>query len=188
MAPVIPFVEAGVAIFSAIEGVTQANKAQASAAAATQNQSANLAQVGSLAQQEAQGPSFQSLLDAQKGGIASLKAQDGGIANEGALIKNLYGQNIENALGASISQRDANLNGAGNLLLGAGSQYGGQAATAAGATQNPSSGISSAVFSVLNAFGRKPGAGSGGDIATSPAGGATTGTFDTPPPTPSNFG
>lgn len=187
--PIQPFAAAGAAIYGAVQQTNAQNSQSAAYNTATGNQGAALGQVTSLAEQEATGPSFQSLLDAQKGGIKTLKSEIGGLPNEGALVKDLYGQNIENAIGASIQQRNNNLNGAISALLGTSGQYGGIAANAAAGASgaaNPWTGVGQSIWTVLNQIGKKPG-GAPGTSGTGP-GDIFVPTFPTTPPNNSGPG
>lgn len=137
----LPGALGGVGAISGMIG-SQNNQNQENAAyqTALTNQGNTAGQETSLAQQLAQGPSFQSLLDAQKSGVNTFRSQVGGVANPGALIQDLLGTGLQNALTSSINTRNSALEGAGSLLNGAGNTYGnigGSVQRAAGAQGNP---------------------------------------------------
>lgn len=67
------------------------------------------------ANQAATGPYLQDLINAQAGGIKTLGNMAGGVPNIGAVMEDLFGGSIANALQASIAQRTNNLTAAGNL-------------------------------------------------------------------------
>jgi hypothetical protein len=139
---IAPYLEAGGA---AIGSIVQNQAAKALQA----NQGNALSQAESLAQQEAQGPYLQSLIDAEGSGVKTLESNIGGIANPGSVIKDILGNNITSAIRASLQQRNANLQGASETLLGAGSQYGGLASGAARAAAGGGSPFSSAASAIL---------------------------------------
>lgn len=158
---------AGAGILGGIDQQNASNQASSAANAAYGNEESALGGDEALAKQLAQGPSFQSLLNAQQGGIQTLKSQAGGIANEGALIKQLYGGDVTNALQASIGQRDTNLMDAGSLLTSAASGYGGIGGNyqrVAQSAPNPWTNVLGSVYGAVNQTGSNPGlypAGSG---------------------------
>lgn len=145
---------------AAIAGIDASNDQKAAAAAqnaAETNQQNALAQNSSLAQQIAQGEPWQSLVNAQGSDIATLKANEGGIANPGALYSDLSGTNLNNALQSSIATRTGNLSAAAGILGGNASQYGNIAQQAGEAGQgNPWSPAISA-FQALSPYLKKPG-------------------------------
>lgn len=164
---------AGAALMGGFDSAAQQRQAGAAAETAQGNEQNALAGEAGLAQQIATGPDLQSLIDAQGSNIATLKSNIGGVANPGALYKDLSGQNIENALKSSIETRSSNLSSAANILGGTVSPYntiGQQAQTAAGAGGNPFQPFMSALGALSPYLGKgtntATGRGSGGDPST----------------------
>jgi hypothetical protein len=131
---------AGGALIGGIDSANQQKAAGAAAEAAQGNEQNALAQQAGLAQQIAQGPDLQALINAEGSNIATLKSNIGGIANPGALYKDLSGQNLQNALQSVIATRTGNLSTAANILGGTAGEYntiGQQAEKAATGEGNP---------------------------------------------------
>lgn len=177
----IPEVLGGLAAGSSVLGSINQEKAQNAAAESAQNaEAATLGSVtgpGGIVPQEqalaanaAAGPSLQSLIDAQRGGIETLQSKAGGVPNLGAVIKDLFGQSTTNALDASIKQRDSNLQTAGGILGAAGntsvnaaSQYGQTAAAAgkAASASNPYAGALQSLTSIMGGANKSTGLATG---------------------------
>ncbi len=157
--PQQPFVAAASGLDSTISGIAGQNAQNQAAGAAQQNESNAYAGGIDLSKQLAQGPDLQSLINAERGGVETLKSNMGGVANPGAMLQQLFGGNIENALSAALGNRSSNLQGAINGVLGAGRGYGNINATAgnnARAMGNPYAAIGSA-FSALRPGGLSTG-------------------------------
>jgi len=154
------------AVSGMISSQNNQNQENAAYQTALTNQGNTAGQETSLAQQLAQGPSFQSLLDAQKSGVNTFRSEVGGVPNPGAAIQDLFGQGVENALQASIGTRNSALEGAGAMLNGAGNTYGnigGSVQRAAGAQGNPLASGAATLAGIL-----KPGAPPGPPTAGTP--------------------
>jgi hypothetical protein len=163
-----PIIEAAVSVFGAIMGSSQQGQANKANAAAQDNQNAAIGQESSLAQQLATGPYLQSLIDAEGSGVKTLQSTMGGVPNEGALIEQLFGDNVKNALGAALTQRSSNLSGAAGIEGNVANQYAGEKVPIG---PNPWVTAATSIASGLSGLGTKPsttGPGPGGGIVIAP--------------------
>lgn len=163
--PQQPFVGLAAGLDNMGNSLANQGSNQAAYGSAYGNQGNAYAQAQELSKQLAQGPDLQALIGAEKSGINTFKSNIGGVPNPGALVKELYGGSIENALNAALNNRSTNLQGAINGVLGAGGGYNAmtnQAASAAKALGNPFLGGANQFFSSMNQLGRPGGSSMGG--------------------------
>lgn len=179
----IPIASLGLSLFS---GLQASNQQRAAQSAANDAASANAAQAQATAGQEqslardiANGPDMGALVNAGRSSIESLKANEGGAPNLGALIMQLFGKNQQNAMETSANTHTSNLNTAAGILgsTRAGYQSLGQdaAKTAATIGANRTNPWTSAIAGGINLAQKKPNS----SVATGP-GGQTGGDIVTP--------
>lgn len=124
----------------------------------------------------------------------TLKNNLGGIANPGAVLKDLQGDALGKSISGANQDRDANLKAAAGIEQGVGSQYnqiGTQAGAAANAQGNPFSLFSNALQGAGGLAGLFGGSGNsgGGLINTNPsAGGINLNSGITPTPAAPTLG
>jgi hypothetical protein len=198
-----PFAMGASALLGGLSGSSAQQKASGAAGAAQGSQGNALQGASNIAGQLAGPPDYSGTINAERSGIETLKANQGGIANPGAVMKDLAGNNITNAIAGDNAGKTQRLEGAAGILQGNATQYnqiGQQAGAAAQAMGNPFqsllnttqggglNGIGSTIGGIVNPAGRN-------GIDTSPATGGidigpTSGVFGTPTfaPQDTNFG
>jgi hypothetical protein len=154
-------IEAGLAIWGAIEQQKQQSQA---AAAAQQLNTQEGGLIGTLTNDASW---IQPVLNAIKGGVATMKSQVGGVANMGDLAKTVLGSGLETAISGSLADRGSRIQSA----IGDISALSGRAAGTANAG-NPWLGLGSTLgaidWSKLFGHSGSPGSGvapGGSDIA-----------------------
>lgn len=138
---------------------------QASDAATTaqNDQGAVLGQSNTYSNELAGDNYINPILQAGQSGINTFQSVAGGVPNIGALVKLLFGQNIQNAQQVAAQNRSSNLEGAIRGLQGSGSQYNqiGQQAGSAASADN-----AAAQQQIFGAISGLPTGGGGGTTAT----------------------
>jgi hypothetical protein len=168
-----PYAMGASALMGAFGANSAKNKAAGAAGAAQGAQAGAMAGEAGIANQLSSAPDYGGTLQAENQGINTLKANMGGIANPGALIKDLQGGNIEKAIAgdnANKTQRQEGAAGILNNLSGGYNQIGTQAGAAANAQGNPFGGLMQSIPGMIGG-----GGGGGGGLGSLLGGGAGAG-------------
>ncbi len=167
---------------SLLGGLDSQNQANSAAMNAQGGQTGALAGASGIASQLAGPPDYSGIVKAEQSGINSLKAGVGGVANPNAVVGQMAGNNIGQAIeGANAGQAQRQESAAG-ILQGNATQYnqiGQQAGAAAQAQGNPFSLFSNALQGGGGIGGLLGGLGGGG--STSGGGGLLSGGAETAP-------
>ena len=135
-------------LMSAVGGMQQQGGANSAAMNAQGAQTGALAGASGIAGQLAGPPDYSGIVKAEQSGVNSLKAGVGGVANPNAVVGQMQGNNIGNAISGANQNQDARLQAAAGIEQGNASQYntiGQQAGAAAQAQGNPFSLFSNAL-------------------------------------------
>lgn len=163
-----PFAAGASALLGGISSHNAQNQAAGAAGAAQGAQSGALAGETGIANRLASAPDYGGTLQAESQGINTLQRNMGGIANPGALIKDLQGQNIQNAIRGDNEGQSQRLGYASSILSGTGQAYnniGTQAGAAANAQGNPFGGLMQSIPGMIGG-GPGPSAGLLGGLQT----------------------
>jgi hypothetical protein len=174
-----PFAAGASALLGGIDQSNAQKQAKAAAGAAQGAEGSALAGETSLANRLAGQPDYSGIINAEKSGVNTFMRDQGGVANPGAVAKDMLGQNVENAISGVLGQRRADLGAAGSLLGNTVDPYnriGTQAGTAAN-TGNPFSGFMQALGG-LN-LGGQGGSSPNGAIPAQPGDAAIAGSMGT---------
>ena len=167
-----PLIGGALSAFGSMQQQNQANNAAQSAQGAQGNA---LAGASGIAGQLAGAPDYSGIVKAEQSGINTLKSGVGGVANPNAVVGQMAGNNIGQAISGANQGQDARLQAAAGIEQGNASQYnhiGQQAGSAAQASGNPFSLFSNALSS---AGGLKGIFGGSGQAAPAGGGGLLSG-------------
>jgi hypothetical protein len=139
----------GMDALGAVQGLNAQNQAKRAAGAAQGAQGSALAGQTSIANQLAGQQDYSGIINAEKSGVNTFMRDQGGVANPGAVAKDMLGQNVENAISGVLGQRTNQVGEASSILGGTASAYNqiGQQAGAA-AQGNPFSSFMTALQGV----------------------------------------
>lgn len=124
------------------------------------------------------------ILQAGESGINTFQSSAGGVPNIQALVKLLFGQNIQNAQQVAAQNRSSNLEGAIRGLQGSGQQYNQIGAQAGSAASADNAAAQQQIFGAISGI---PTAGTGG-TSTGPVGSAAGQIFTMPTNTATGVG
>jgi hypothetical protein len=197
-----PFAMGASALLGGLSGSKAQGQAAGAAGAAQGAQGNALQGASNIAGKLAGTPDYSGILNAERSGIETLRANQGGIANQGAVMKDLAGNNTTNAISGALAGNAGRQEAAAGILQGNAGQYnqiGQQAGSAAQSFGNPFQSllntvqggggkglgdISSRIGGIFN-----PGGQTGMDISPSTGGidiGPGSSVFGTPTFTPQN--
>jgi hypothetical protein len=162
---------------SAVGGMQAQNQANKAAQAAQGAQGNALAGASGIAGQLSGPPDYSGIVKAEQSGINSLKSGVGGVANPNAVVGQMAGNNIGQAIEGANANQSANLKSAAGIEQGNASQYnqiGTQAGAAAQAQGNPFSLFSNALSGAGGLGGILGGLSGGGGSSAGGLGGSFT--------------
>lgn len=108
---------------SMLSGMGAQNQANQAAQNAQGGQTGALAGASGIAGQLAGPPDYSGIVKAEQSGINSLKAGVGGVANPNAVVGQMAGNNIGNAISGANAGQASRLNDAASILQGNATQY-----------------------------------------------------------------